>query len=85
MLRVPSNAVLARSTFQPQRVQNGLFAPLKKRRNGTCEPQRGQVMLLITYILSELSPSFFGASQPLALFENGLALLERERFLLGAE
>ncbi|MGB7438490.1 MAG: hypothetical protein WBR26_20675 [Candidatus Acidiferrum sp.] len=42
-------------------------------------------MLLITYILSELSPSFFGASQPLALFENGLALLERERFLLGAE
>ena len=46
-------AASARSRFQPQRAQNGLFARLKKRRSGTGEPQRGQVMLLMICILME--------------------------------
>jgi len=39
-----ARAALARSRFQPQREQNGLLLTLRKRRSGTGEPQRGQVI-----------------------------------------
>lgn len=42
-----ASAASARSRFQPQRGQKGLFVMLKKRRSGTGEPQRGHVMVRI--------------------------------------
>ena len=47
----PAVAISARSRFQPQRAQNGLFSALNARRSVMGEPQRGQVMVLIPFIL----------------------------------
>ena len=74
-------AASARSRFQPQRAQNGLYPGLKKRRSGTCEPQRGQVMLAMIRILMEPFVRPTGSCDPFALIGNSFGFVERQRFL----
>ena len=76
----PASAASARSKFQPQRAQNGLF-PGSKKRSGTCEPQRGQVMLAIIRILIEPFVPRRADCDPFALIENSFGFVERQRFL----
>jgi len=81
MLRFAESAASARARFQPQCEQKGLFAGLKKRRSGTWEPQRGQMMLLIGSSLPLLDEKASGSGRAFALFRNALWVTENRMAL----